>query len=226
MQTVSHELRTPLNSILGFTDVLWEEIDGPLNAAQKEDLAIIRNAGNHLMSLFNDVLDLSAAASGHLQLEFELVDVPALLEAVSSELGGLRRDRPVTVRSEAATGLPAVPADPKRLRQIVTNLGSNALKFTEQGEVVLGARLDGGWLRIEVRDTGPGIPPDEMSTVFEEFGQTVAEGKRRRGAGLGLAITRQLAELHGGEVSAESAPGEGSTFFVWLPLGQAHVGAA
>lgn len=218
LTAISHELKTPLNSILGFADVLLEGMDGPLNEAQREDLRIIRGSGEHLMELFTDVLDLSAATSGHLTLERDVVHLEPLLAKVAGELRGLRRDRPLDVCVEVTPGLPALHVDRRRLRQIITNLGSNAVKFTEQGSVVLAAGLDDvGDICIEVRDTGVGIPAEELSTIFGEFEQASSERRRVRGAGLGLAITRQLVELHGGSVDVRSVVGEGTTFRVHLP---------
>lgn len=218
LTAISHELKTPLNSILGFADVLLEGMDGPLNAAQREDLLIIRGSGEHLMALFNDVLDLSAATSGHLALERDVVHLEPLLVLVARELRGLRRDRPVEIQVEAVPELPALHADRRRLRQVLTNLGSNAVKFTEKGSVVLAADLDEAGVRIEVRDTGVGIPAESLGTIFGEFEQATSERPRARGAGLGLAITRQLVELHGGSIEVQSVVGEGTTFRVVLPV--------
>lgn len=223
LQAVSHELRNPLNSILGFADVLLSEIDGPLTAEQREDLRIIHTAGRHLVALFNDVLDLSAAASDLLRLERVDVDVGALLDEVAAELRGQRQGKRVEVKVEIERPLPTIRADPKRLRQIIENLGSNALKFTDEGEVCLGALTDGGRVIIRVRDTGVGISPEDRELIFAEFGQVVERQRSRRGrrgggAGLGLAIAKTLAELHGGMISVASEPGVGSTFDVSLPI--------
>ncbi|MFW5876882.1 MAG: sensor histidine kinase [Myxococcota bacterium] len=222
LTSVSHELRTPLNAVVGFTDVLLAEIDGPLNEGQREDLSIIRGAGSHLVHLFNDVLDLSAAASGHLRLEREPVDVGPIVEAVGAELQGQRQDRPVAIHVELSPDLPAVYGDPHRLRQVITNLASNALKFTEEGEVRLEAEASGGELIVRVRDTGPGIAPDQVPLLFAEFGQVGDAGRRRKGTGLGLAISRKLVELHGGTIEVRSTPGQGSEFTVRLPAGEAR----
>jgi signal transduction histidine kinase len=218
LRTVSHELKTPLNSILGFTDVLEAEIDGPLTPSQREDIEVIRRAGRYLMALFQDVLDLSAATSGHLELEREPVDLHALLNDLASELKGQVVDRSVKLRVDVAPGLPPVDGDQKRLRQIVSNLASNALKFTERGEVVLGAYAGNGSVVVRVRDTGPGIEAEQLAVIFEEFEQTEGESERRRGAGLGLAIARQLTLLHQGSLTVDSEVGVGSTFSVELPL--------
>jgi signal transduction histidine kinase len=219
LTSVSHELRTPLNAIVGFADVLLAEIDGPLNDGQREDLATIRGAGVHLVTLFTDVLDLSTAASGHLRLDREWVTVEPILQAVATELRGQRQDRPVHIRVSLAPALPPVWADAVRLRQIVGNLGSNALKFTEAGEVRLEAERDADRLILRVADTGQGIDPQDVPLLFAEFGQVGDAVRRLHGTGLGLAICKQLVELHGGTIEVESEPGEGTTFTVGLPLG-------
>ncbi|MFW6051603.1 MAG: sensor histidine kinase [Myxococcota bacterium] len=220
LRSVSHELRNPLNAVVGFTDVLLAEIDGPLNAAQREDLRIIRGSGAHLVHLFNDVLDMSAAASGHLRIDRGPVPIGPILEAVGAELRGQRRDRPVAIRVEVPDDLPAVMGDPGRLRQVVTNLAANALKVTEEGEVRLSAEADGDEVVLRVTDTGPGIAADVLPLLFAEFGQ-VGGPRRLEGTGLGLAISKQLVELHGGSIEVDSAPGRGSVFSVRLPKAEA-----
>ncbi len=215
LKAVSHELRTPLNSILGFADVLLAGIDGPLTEAQREDLAIIHSAGQHLLELFNDVFDLSAAVTDRLVLQPVRLKVGPLLEEVARELRGVRRDKPVRIVLDVDPDLPDVEADPKRLRQIITNLAGNALKFTDRGEVRLRARSAGdGWVGLEVVDTGPGIPEQVRDDIFIEFGQ--GPGRRRGGAGLGLAIAKRLVDLHGGTLRLRSEVGRGSTFEVRL----------
>jgi signal transduction histidine kinase len=218
LTAVSHELRTPLNAILGFADVLLDEIDGPLTDAQREDVQLIRSAGAHLMDLFNDVLDLAAAASGRLRLERKRFAIGPLVSTVVAEAEGLTVGRDVTLVADLADDLPEVYADPRRVRQIVLNLVENAMKFTEKGSVRVTADATGARVRIRVADTGVGIAPEALGMIFEEFEQTAAEGKRGRGAGLGLAICRRLTELQGGTIRAESVVGEGSTFTVVLPV--------
>ena len=225
LQAVSHELRTPLNAILGFADVLLDEIDGPLTEPQREDLQIIRNAGKHLMALFNDVLDLSAAATDQLRLKRVRVEIRPMLEEVAREIRGLLRDKQVEISVVVDPETPALDADPKRLRQILTNLASNAMKFTNKGEVRLEAKKDSSSEKVLLRviDSGIGIPEKEIETIFMEFGQVLEKqmGKKSRkmrsGAGLGLTITKRLVELHGGTIHVASKVGEGSCFEVRLP---------
>jgi signal transduction histidine kinase len=217
LTTVSHELRTPLNAILGFTEVLLAEIEGPLSEGQREDLRMIRASGQHLLSLFNNVLDFSALASGRMQLNLESVDVAEVLHEIASLLEGQRQGKPVAIVVDVPDFLPEVEADPTRLRQIVMNLGSNALKFTAQGEVRLSARFNGREVAIAVRDTGVGIAEEDLPLLFEEFSQVGGpEFSRPGSSGLGLSIVRQLTRLHGGEIYVDSEHGQGSTFTVTL----------
>lgn len=218
LTAVSHELRTPLNAVLGFADVLLDEIDGPINGAQREDLLLIRSAGSHLVDLFNDVLDLAAAASGGLRLARKRVSVRRLISNVVAELQGLCVGKDVTLTAELPEELPYVYADPRRVRQVLVNLVENAMKFTEHGSVRVTAEATEGGVRVRVIDTGVGISEDALERVFEEFEQTAAEGRRGRGAGLGLAICRRLTELQGGTIEATSEPGKGSVFSFELPL--------
>ena len=217
LTTVSHELRTPLNAILGFTEVLLAEIEGPLTDGQREDLRMIRASGEHLLALFNNVLDFSALASGRMQLNLESVDVAEVLHEIASLLEGQRQGKPVAIVVDVPDFLPEVEADPTRLRQIVMNLGSNALKFTTQGEVRLSARFNGREVAIAVRDTGVGIAEEDLPLLFEEFSQVGGPEYSRPGSsGLGLSIVRQLTRLHGGEIYVDSEHGHGSTFTVTL----------
>jgi signal transduction histidine kinase len=217
LTAVSHELRTPLNAILGFADVLLRELDGPLTPGAREDVATIHTAGANLRALFEDVIDLSALNSSRVTLVREEVDVAPLLEETRRLLEGQRRDRPIELRVEVAENTPPVSADPKRLRQILTNLGTNALKFTERGSVTFEARGEGDEVVVVVRDTGAGITRGDLETLFTEYTQVGDVSRRTRGTGLGLAICKQLVELHGGSVRAESAFGQGSAFTVRLP---------
>jgi len=218
LTSISHELRTPLNAVLGFTDVLLDEIDGPLSEAQREDLEIIRNAGKHLVNLFNDVLDLSAAASGNLTLTCKSVDIQPILQVVARTLRGQLTDDKVRLHLEVVPNLPRVYGDTTRLRQVFANLVGNAVKFTDEGEVhVRATRADEGGLVVEVIDSGVGISPEYLNVIFDEFHQTGDSNRRRHGTGLGLSIARELIELHQGQISVTSVVGEGSTFRVFLP---------
>ncbi|MBX3220265.1 MAG: sensor histidine kinase [Labilithrix sp.] len=217
LAAVSHELRSPLNAILGFADILMEEVDGPLSPSAKEEVEQIRGSGAHLLSLINDILEFSALESGQLRLTRGRVDVLALATEVMREARGLVGQKPLSVR---VVGEPLIArVDGRRVRQILGNLVNNAIKFTQRGEVVVVVRREGMMAAFLVSDTGPGISPQERAVIFEEYKQARSEQFRRRGTGLGLAITRRLVMLHHGSISVESELGRGSTFKVLLPIG-------
>jgi signal transduction histidine kinase len=215
---MSHELRTPLNAVIGFTEVLQERMFGELNERQAEYVRHVLEAGRHLLSLINDVLDLSKVEAGRMQLE--LSDVP-LAEALRS---GLTMQAERAKRAGVRLGLDLDPeelvveADERKLRQVVVNLLSNAVKFTPPGgRVDVTARLAGDLVEVAVADTGPGIAQADRELIFDEFQQ--ARGTHE-GTGLGLPIARRFIELHGGRLWVESAPGSGSRFRFTLPVRQ------
>ena len=217
LAAVSHELRSPLNAILGFADILMTEVDGPLSTEACEEVEQIRGSGKHLLDLINDILEFSALESGQLKLTRSRVDLAAVAWEVVREAAGIVGARPVLVRIEGEAGVFA-RADSRRVRQVLTNLVGNAIKFTQRGEVVVDVGREGRYARVSVRDTGPGISPQERAVIFEEYKQTKDERARRRGTGLGLAIARRLVLMHGGKIDVESEVGLGSTFKVMLPV--------
>jgi signal transduction histidine kinase len=217
LAAVSHELRSPLNAILGFADILVAEVDGPLSPVAREEVEQIRSSGKHLLDLINDILELSALESGQLRLERACVDLWSIAWDVVREATGLLGARPVVLQVHGDASVRA-RGDAKRMRQILTNLIGNAIKFTEKGKVVVEIGREGRFAIISVRDTGPGIPPQELAVIFQEYKQTKAERLRRRGTGLGLAITRRLVTMQGGSIHVHSAVGGGSIFEVMLPL--------
>ncbi|MBX3233067.1 MAG: HAMP domain-containing histidine kinase [Labilithrix sp.] len=217
LAAVSHELRSPLNAILGFADILMEEVDGPLSPSAKEEVEQIRGSGQHLLGLINDILEFSALEAGQLRLARSRVDVFALANEVVKEARGLVGNRPLVVRVLGESLVARV--DGRRVRQIVGNLVNNAIKFTQQGEVVVSVRRVGAQAVLSVTDTGPGISEADRALIFEEFQQAKTERTRRRGTGLGLAITRRLVTLHHGTITVQSELGRGSTFEVSLPIG-------
>jgi signal transduction histidine kinase len=217
LATMSHELRTPLNAIIGFSEVLHEQMFGSLNERQLAYVEDVLEAGRHLLSLINDVLDLAKIEAGKMDLELAQVSLPELLR------GAISMHSEPAGRGQLKLGLTSEPeeitvtADERRVRQIVFNLLSNAVKFTPpDGRVDVSARLDDGYVEIAVADTGPGIAVAELETIFEEFEQT-ADGRRADGTGLGLPLSRKLVELHGGRIWAESEVGRGSTFRFTIP---------
>ncbi len=217
---MSHELRTPLNSIIGFADLLMRS---PAVAGRAQDakmLERVRVNGRHLLGLINDVLDLAKVESGHLQIEQSLVRVDDMVREVAAGLAFRTLDRDVTLRCVVPDFVTPCYTDETRLRQVLLNLVGNALKFTEQGEVVLTVETD-PWTsqprRVLVRDTGIGIPPDRHEAVFEAFEQAdVTVTRRFGGTGLGLPITRALCEALGFRLTLESSEGQGSTFVIAL----------
>lgn len=217
LASVSHELRTPLNAILGFADVLMAEVDGPLTPSAREEVEQIRASGQHLLDLITDILEFSAIESGQLNLARSCVDLGAIAAGVVRESLGSIGDKPVKLAVEASADVLAY-ADGKRVRQLLTNLVANAVKFTDRGEVLVRVERNGPYARATVRDTGPGISAAERAMIFEEYRQGRDERVRRRGTGLGLAIARRLALAHGGSIRVESELGRGSTFIVDLPV--------
>jgi signal transduction histidine kinase len=217
---MSHELRTPLNAIIGFSEVLHEQMFGELNERQLGYVEDVLEAGKHQLSLINDLLDLAKIEAGKMELELSEVAVPEVLRSavsLSSERASRERiELELTTEPEEIT----ISADDRRLRQVVFNLLSNAVKFTpEEGRVDVSARLEDGQVEFAVADTGPGIAPGELETIFEEFGQA-SNGKQSEGTGLGLPLSRKLVELHGGRLWVESTVGRGSTFRFTLPVRQ------
>jgi signal transduction histidine kinase len=228
---MSHELRTPLNSIIGFSRVILKGIDGPITDVQQQDLTAIYNAGQHLLGLINDVLDLSKIEAGKMVLAFEdQVNLVELCQGVLTTIAGLLKDKPVQLESHFAPHLPKVRADPLKIRQILLNLLSNAAKFTEEGSIRLEAETQTdpqGQAEVILRviDTGPGIAPKDQGKLFQAFSQVESSQSRKPGGtGLGLSICHHLVEMHGGRIGLISDVGKGSTFYFTLPLPVLHDG--
>ena len=220
LSAVSHELRTPLNAVGGFAQLLLEGYDGRLNEAQAEDVELIRDGGRQLLELINDILDMSMIESGELRLSFASTDIADLVRQVVKIHQPLVDERRVHMEAEIGPNLPPVICDARRLRQILTNLVSNAIKFTEAGSITLRVAHDARKEGVVIRciDTGVGIAHDDLLTIFEEYRQAGSVKRRSKGTGLGLAIARRIAGYHGGTLKAESTLGEGSVFTLRLPL--------
>ena len=220
LSTMSHELRTPLNAVIGFSELLTEERYGTLNERQQRYVKHIHTGGKHLLTLINDILDLSKIEAGRLQLTIENVPVSTVFAEVADTMRPLADKKSQTLLSEAPTDL-SLRADPIRFKQILMNLIGNAIKFTpEAGKIQLSARVVDGAVRVEVRDSGPGIPLAEQKRIFEAFYRLEESDKKIEGTGLGLAITRRLVELHGAQLGLDSQPGSGSCFFFALPTAE------
>jgi signal transduction histidine kinase len=220
LATMSHELRTPLNAIIGFSEVLQEQMFGELNERQLAYVNDVLEAGRHLLSLINDVLDLAKIEAGHMELNLSEVALPEILRSAVSIHAERASRRGVELTLETEPDEITVTADERRVRQVVFNLVSNAVKFTPaNGRIDISARIDDGQVEIAVADTGPGIAAEDLETIFEEFEQTI-DGKQAEGTGLGLPLSRKLVELHGGRLWVESEIGHGSTFRFSLPVQQ------
>jgi signal transduction histidine kinase len=222
LANMSHELRTPLNAIIGFSELLQQEISDPLTPTQHEYVQDILDSGLHLLSLVNDILDLSKIDAGKLELQRERLALATTVDAARATAQTLADKRGVRLEFDVPGDLPELEADPLRLRQILFNLLSNAIKFTPSGgKVRLSAHAEAAALRIGVADTGIGIAAQDIPRLFSEFERVVSAGEYHQGAGLGLALTRRLVQAHGGAIAVESTPGAGSVFTVTLPLPQA-----
>ncbi len=221
LSTMSHELRTPLNAVLGFSELLTEERYGTLNERQQRFLKHIHTGGKHLLTLINDILDLSKIEAGRLELSIETVPVKRSFAEVLDTMRPLA-DKKSQVLSQRAAPEMTVRADPTRFKQILMNLVANAVKFTpEGGTIELQADQLANDIRVGVHDSGPGIPPEEQKLIFEAFYRMGSTEKAIEGTGLGLAITRRLVELHGGQLGIESEVGHGSCFHFSLLRGEA-----
>ena len=218
LSTMSHELRTPLNAVLGFSDLLADERYGPLNDRQQRYVSHIHSGGKHLLKLISDILDLSKIEAGRMELTREDVTVASAFVEVISTLYPLAEKKSQALVQQVDPHL-HVHADAMRFKQVLMNLVGNAIKFTpERGRIELAARKVDGQVKIEVRDNGPGIPPEQEQRIFEAFVRLTEKGSSTEGTGLGLAITSRLVELHGSKLEIESKSGEGTCFYFSLPL--------
>ncbi|MDN7179257.1 ATP-binding protein [Caballeronia sp. SEWSISQ10-4 2] len=228
LANMSHELRTPLNGILGYAQILQR--DSALNERQHAGVAVIQRSGEHLLTLIDDTLDFARIEAGRLRLEIGDVALPGLVDVIREIIGVKAEEKQLECVCEIASDVPGgVRADPRRLRQVLFNLLANAVKFTDQGRVsLLVTRTLPGAVRFNVQDTGIGIPPDQLGTVFEPFEQVGSPERRAEGTGLGLAISREFVRAMGSEIHVESQLGQSSTFWfelapvTMLPPGTSH----
>jgi signal transduction histidine kinase len=219
LASMSHELRTPLNSILGYTELVLDEIYGEVPAKIRDVLERVQQSGRHLLGLINDVLDLSKIEAGSMELSPTEYSVRDIVETVSSALRSLAAEKGLEFVAGAQADIPVAFGDGRRIAQCLMNLAGNALKFTKQGRVEIWVERQGETLVYRVSDTGIGISQDQLESIFAEFQQADSTiTNEYGGTGLGLSITKKFVEMHGGRIWVESEVGKGSTFFFSLPL--------
>jgi signal transduction histidine kinase len=221
VSNVSHELRTPLTAIKGAVDLVLREVAGPLTEKQIHYLTRVRSNTQHLAGLINDLLDLSKIEEGKIEFQSTRVSLGGLVHEVVETLRPIAAEKSLELEVTAHEPSVLVWADRDKVRQVLTNLIGNAIKFTPpHGKVMVSsASNDTDWVRVSVSDTGPGIPADERERIFEKFYQVAVNGgPKPKGTGLGLAISKVLVELHGGRIWVESEPSRGSIFCFTLPL--------
>jgi len=220
LANMSHELRTPLNAVIGFSELLEQEIFGELNTKQRTYVKNVLVSGRHLLQLVNDILDISKVEAGRMDLAYERTPIGSIIDIVRSVITAVAAKKGIELDVDVPPTLPEVHIDPGRIKQVLYNLIANAIKFTPRGGMVrVSARADAKHVVVLVADTGVGIAKEDLPRLFREFEQLPqANGARPEGTGLGLALTRRLVELHGGRVTVESELGKGSTFSVFLPL--------
>jgi PAS domain S-box-containing protein len=219
LAAMSHELRTPLNSIIGFSALLLDGLTGPLTDEQRRQVGIVHQSGQHLLGLISDVLDISRIESGRLPLDLGPIALRKLIEEQLQAVETQAAERGLAVEAELPDASLIVVGDARRVRQVLMNLLSNAIKYSDRGCITVRARVAGGHARVEVQDTGIGIPAEELPQLFQPFHRLpLPKGTVREGTGLGLAISRRLVTAMGGDIGVRSEPGQGSCFWFTLPL--------
>jgi signal transduction histidine kinase len=219
LANMSHELRTPLNAIIGFSQLMYDGKLGALSVEQKEYIADVLNSGKHLLSLINDVLDLSKVEAGRMEILNSTFEIEHVITEVVQNIAPIMSVKELKLIREIPLDLPRITTDRRKLFQILLNLASNAVKFTDRGEIRIHCEIVHHTMRVSVTDTGSGIKPAELKLLFKPFSQADSSlRKRHEGTGLGLHLSRRLAALLGGELMVESEYGKGSTFTLILPL--------
>jgi signal transduction histidine kinase len=219
LASMSHELRTPLNSIIGFTGIILQGMSGEVNEEQRKQLTVVKKNANHLLSLINDILDISRIEAGKVDLSLEEFGLDDVVREVVETVSPTAREKGLELLTEVPEGI-TLFTDRRRVKQVLVNLGGNAVKFTDQGSVKIAASVPGDDnLEVRVIDTGIGIKKEDMDKLFEPFQQVdISLTKKHEGTGLGLYLSKRLAALLGGDISAKSEYGRGSEFTFTLPL--------
>jgi signal transduction histidine kinase len=219
LANMSHELRTPLNAIIGFSEVLLKRMFGPLNEKQDEYLQDVLSSGRHLLSLINDILDLSKVEAGRMELDLAAFNLPLALDNALTLVRERAMRHGIRLELAVGAGVGDLVGDERKIKQILLNLLSNAVKFTpEGGRVAVRAERANGTVEVSVSDTGIGIASEDQEAIFEEFRQVGTDyARKREGTGLGLTLARKFVELHGGRLWVKSLVGQGSTFTFALP---------
>jgi signal transduction histidine kinase len=220
LANMSHELRTPLNAIIGFSEMLDEQIFGELNEKQAEYVRDIHESGDHLLSLINDILDLSKIEAGRMELDLKKFDVRTALDNAVTLVKERTLRHGINLEVDFDSKLNEMIADERKFKQVLLNLLSNAIKFTPEGGTIGVSAINGhDNLEVKVSDTGIGISPEDQQYIFEEFRQVTEDANQAlEGTGLGLTLTKKFVEMHGGEISVQSQVGKGSTFSFSIPL--------
>jgi signal transduction histidine kinase len=227
LANMSHELRTPLNAVIGFSEVLQQGMVGEMNDKQGEYINYIHTSGSHLLSLINDILDLSKVEAGRMELDVTHFSIPLAIDNALTLVKERATRHGLSLESTLDPAVAEIDADERKFKQILLNLLSNAVKFThEGGQITVTARAVNATVEVSVTDTGIGIAPEDCDAVFEEFRQVGQDAERKaQGTGLGLALTKKFIELHGGKIWLTSTVGKGSTFTFTVPVNQPEVQA-
>jgi len=218
LASMSHELRTPLNSIISFTGIILQDMTGEITGEQKKQLTMVKNSANHLLSLINDLLDISKIEAGKIELLIEEFDLSALVQEVKNSFKVAAEEKDLKMSLKMPKRL-VIKSDERRTKQVFMNLVSNAVKFTDEGKIQIKAAKKDKEVEVSVRDTGIGIRKEEMDRLFKPFTQVSNQGRlKQEGTGLGLYLSKKIVDLLGGEIRAESESGQESVFTFTLPL--------
>jgi signal transduction histidine kinase len=214
---MSHELRTPLNSIIGFTGIILQGMSGEVTAEQRKQLTMVKTSAAHLLALINDVIDVSKIEAGKVELDIEQFDLAALVQEVKKSFETTADEQGLKITLEVPERL-TVKSDERRTKQVIINFVSNAIKFTDEGRIDIKLAKRDDEAEVSVADTGIGIKKEDIGKLFQAFGRITTENRLAEGSGLGLYLSKKIADLLGGEIKAESEFARGSVFTFILPL--------